>query len=169
MKSLKDLAQNISKVGSSLSLVRKPRKSKPRASVGSKRSRRHRSRKARKDSRHHRSRKARKVSHRRHGRSRKGGNAVASLVVPASLFAVQKLMSKGTSRKFVRKIDKKLGRTGKTIMKDITKGVSTTTRKTSRLLGLKRKQRRKTSKRKPRRTSRKSRRTSRKSRRTSRR
>lgn len=52
-----------------------------------------------------------------------GGGIVSKLIVPGSLFAVQKLLQKRGSRKFLKRVDKKLGRTGKTLMKDITKGV----------------------------------------------
>ena len=84
----------------------------------------------------------RRKSHRRksHRRVRRGGaGALSKLVVPASLYALKQLMAKRSSRKFVKKLDKSLGRPGKTVIKDVTKGVVGTVNMTSRVLGLKKK------------------------------
>ena len=104
---------------------------------------------------HHRRRKS---HHRRHRRG--GSAALTRLAVPASLYALKQLMEKKSSRKFVRGVDKSLGRPGTTIMRDVTKGFVGTVDAASSVVGLKSRKSRKS-----RRKSRKSRRKSRKSRR----
>ena len=106
--------------------------------------------------RHHR------VSHRRHKthhrRHRRGGSAALTrLAVPASLYALKQLMEKKSSRKFVRGVDKSLGRPGTTIMRDVTKGFVGTVDAAGSVVGLRGKKSRKSRRRKSRK-SRKSRR-----------
>ena len=128
----------------------------------------HRRRKShhRRMSRHHRKTHRRhKTHHRRrkshHRRHRRGGSAALTrLAVPASLYALKQLMEKKSSRKFVRGVDKSLGRPGTTIMRDVTKGFVGTVDAAGSVVGLKSRKSRKS-----RRKSRKSRRKSRKSRR----
>ena len=121
----------------------------------------HRRRKShhRRMSRHHRKTHRRHKTH--HRRHRRGGSAALTrLAVPASLYALKQLMEKKSSRKFVRGVDKSLGRPGTTIMRDVTKGFVGTVDAAGSVVGLKSRKSRKS-----RRKSRKSRRKSRKSRR----
>ena len=110
-------------------------------------------------------RRRRKSHHRRkshRGRHRRGGSAALTrFAVPASLYALKQLMEKRSSRKFVRGVDKSLGRPGTTIMRDVTKGFVGTVDAAGSIVGLNGKK----SRRKSRRKSRKSRRKSRRSRR----
>ena len=98
--------------------------------------------------RHRRSRKGHKSHKKRKSRRRHGGaSAITRLAVPVSLYAAKQLMQRKKSRKFVRGVDKSLGRPGTRVIRGVARGFVGTARTAGRLVGLKSKKSRRKSRR----------------------
>lgn len=98
--------------------------------------------------RHRRSRKGHKSHKKRKSRKRHGGaSAITRLAVPVSLYAAKQLMQRKKSRKFVRGVDKSLGRPGTRVIRGVARGFVGTARTAGRLVGLKSKKSRRKSRR----------------------
>ena len=98
------------------------------SSAGQQGGRRRRRRKS-----HRRKTHRRKTHRRRHG----GASALTRLAVPVSLYAANRLMQKKKTRRFVRGVDKSLGRPGTKVIRGVARGFVGTARKAGRLVGLK--------------------------------
>lgn len=98
------------------------------SSAGQQGGRRRRRRKS-----HRRKTHRRKTHRHRHG----GASALTRLAVPVSLYAANRLMQKKKTRRFVRGVDKSLGRPGTKVIRGVARGFVGTARKAGRLVGLK--------------------------------